>query len=81
MRLVVNRIQPKLLGSMKLTVDDMMDTAGLPLLGIIPEDPTVTLAATFNRPLLCYKPRCAAAKAGIRISKRILGIPVPVSIR
>ena len=80
-RLVVNRIQPKLLGSMKLTVDDMMDTAGLPLLGIIPEDPNVTLAATWGRPLLCYKPRCAAAKAGARIAKRILGIPVPVSIR
>ena len=80
-RLVVNRIQPKLLGSMKLTVDDMMDTAGLPLLGIIPEDENITLAATFNRPLLMYKPRSAAAKAGLRISKRILGIPVPVKVR
>ena len=80
-RLVVNRVQPKMFKAMDLTVDDMMDTAGLPLLGIIPEDPNVTLAATFNRPLLCYKPRCAAAKAGLRISKRILGIPVPVQVR
>ena len=80
-RLVVNRIQPKLFRSMQITVDDMMDTAGLPLLGILPEDPNVTLAATFNRPLLTYKPRSAAAQAGIRISKRILGLPVPVSIR
>jgi len=80
-RLVVNRIQPKLFKAMDVTVDDMMDTAGLPLLGIIPEDPNVTLAATFNRPLLCYKPRCAAAKAGTRIAKRILGMPVPVQVR
>ena len=80
-RLLANRIDPKLFRSMGITVDDMMDTAGLPLLGIIPEDPHVTLAATFNRPLLKYKPRCAAAKAGLRISKRILGLPVPVQVR
>ena len=80
-RLVVNRIQPKLFRSMHITVDDLMDASGLPLLGIIPEDPTVTLAATFNRPLLLYKPRRAASKAGLRISKRILGLPVPVQIR
>ena len=80
-RLVVNRIQPKLFRSMHITVDDLMDASGLPLLGIIPEDPSVTLAATFNRPLLLYKPRSAAAKAGLRISKRILGLPVPVQIR
>ena len=80
-RLLVNRIQPKLFRSMHITVDDLMDEAGLPLLGIIPEDPSVTLAATFNRPLLLYKPRSAAAKAGLRISKRILGLPVPVQIR
>jgi septum site-determining protein MinD len=80
-RLVVNRVQPKLFKAMDVTVDDMMDTAGLPLLGIIPEEPNVTLAATFNCPLLCYKPRCAAAKAGQRIAKRILGIPVPVQVR
>ena len=80
-RLVVNRIQKKLFKAMDLTVDDMMDTAGLPLLGIIPEDSNVTLAATFNRPLLKYKPRSSAAKAYSRISKRILGLPVPISIR
>ena len=80
-RLVVNRIQKKLFRAMDTTIDDMMDTAGLPLLGIIPEDPNVTLAATFNQPLLCYKPRTAAAKACIRISKRIQGLPEPIRVR
>ena len=80
-RMVVNRVQPKLFRAMDMTVDDMMDTAGLPLLGIIPEDPNVTLAPTWGRPLLCYKPRCVAARAGLRISRRILGIPVPVQVR
>ena len=80
-RLVVNRVNPKLVRAMDTTIDDVMDTAGLPLLGIVPEDKNVTLAAAFNRPLLKYNPRTAAAKACARIAKRILGQPVPISIR
>ena len=80
-RLVVNRVNPKLIRAMDTTIDDVMDTAGLPLLGIVSEDKNVTLAATFNQPLLQYKPRCAAAKACERIAKRITGLPVPISIR
>ena len=80
-RLVVNRIQKKLFKAMDITVDDMMDTAGLPLLGIIPEDPTVTLAAAFGSPLLIFNPRTPAAKACVRIANRILGLPEPISIR
>ena len=80
-RLVVNRVNPKLVRAMDTTIDDVMDTAGLPLLGIVPEDKNVTLAAAFNKPLLKYKPRTAAAKACVRIAKRILGLPVPISIR
>ena len=80
-RLVVNRVEPKLVRAMDTTIDDVMDTAGLPLLGIVPEDQNVTLAATFNQPLLKYKPRCAAAKACARIAKRITGQPEPISIR
>ena len=33
---------------MDVTVDDVMDKAGLPLLGIVPEDANVTLAAAFE---------------------------------
>ena len=36
--LVMNRIQPKLLKKLKATIDDAMDAAGLPLLGVLPED-------------------------------------------
>lgn len=80
-RLVVNRVEPALVRAMATTIDDVMDTAGLPLLGIVPEDKNVTLAATFNHPLLKYKPRSAAAKACARIARRITGQPVPISIR
>jgi septum site-determining protein MinD len=80
-RLIVNRIDLKLVRAMDTTVDDVMDTAGLPLLGIVPEDRDVTLAAAFNRPLLRFKPKSAAARACTRIAKRIQGQPEPISIR
>ena len=79
-RLVVNRIRRKLFQIMNITVDDVMDEAGLPLLGIVPEDTNVTLAAAFEEPLLRYTKRGAAA-ACKRIAKRIQGKPVPLSIR
>ncbi|MGN0999591.1 MAG: P-loop NTPase [Faecousia sp.] len=79
-RLIVNRVNPKLFDSMGITVDDVMDQAGLPLLGIVPDDPQVTLAAAFGKPLLVYT-RKGAAAACRRIAKRIQGLPVPVSIR
>jgi len=39
--LVVNRVRKKLLQSLHTTIDDAMDTAGLPLLGVIPEDENI----------------------------------------
>lgn len=80
-RLIVNRVSRRLIGAMKLTVDDVMDTAGLPLLGVLPEDPNMTLAAAAGRPLLLYRPRSAAATACRRIANRIKGLPEPIKIR
>lgn len=80
-RLIVNRVDKKMLGAVSLTVDDVMDTAGLPLAGIIPEDPKVTLAASFGYSLLRYAPRCPAAKACRRIANRLQGFHVPVTLR
>lgn len=76
-RLVVNRITPAMAKAMDLTVDDIMDRAGLPLLGIVPEDRSVVLAAAFSQPLLGYT-RKGAAAACKRIAKRILGLSVPI---
>lgn len=79
-RLVVNRVHPKMVTTMNLTIDDIMDRAGLPLLGIVPEDSNVTLAASFGIPLLEFGKRGAAA-ACRRIAKRIQGMPEPITIR
>lgn len=76
-RLIVNRISKKMAEAMNLTVDDVMDRAGLPLLGIVPEDPNVVLAAAFRQPLLGYT-RKGAAAACKRIAKRLQGYTVPI---
>ena len=78
-RLIVNRISPKMVKAMGLTVDDIMDRTGLPLAGIVPEDPEVVLAAAFETPLLKYT-RKGAAAACRRIAQRIQGRRVPVSL-
>ncbi len=80
-RLVVNRVDPRVVTAVKLTVDDIMDAAGLPLLGIVPEDPAVLLAASFGKPLIRYSRRSAAATACKRIALRIRGIPSPIEFR
>ncbi len=79
-RLVVNRVNEKMYHTVKITVDDVMDRAGLPLLGIVPEDANVVLAASFEKPLLHYTKKGAAA-ACRRIAKRLQGLSVAVPTR
>lgn len=78
-RLIVNRINKRFVSAVGLTVDDIMDHAGLPLLGIVPDDMKVPLAATEGKPLLLYSRRGAAA-ACRRIAKRMMGNSVPISL-
>lgn len=78
-RMIINRVQPKLFEAMNVTVDDIMDQSGLPLLGIVPEDQKVILSAAFRQPLLGYGKKGAAA-ACKRIAKRIRGLYVPVKL-
>ena len=77
----VNRVDKGYLTQCSQTVDDVMDTAGLPLTGVVLEDSNVTLAAAFEKPLLMYAPRCPAAKAFRKIARRLQGYPEPISLR
>ena len=56
-----------------------MDAAGLPLLGIVPEDKEVVLSAFYGEPLLKNARRGAAA-ACRRIAKRLQGQKIPVTL-
>jgi septum site-determining protein MinD len=78
--LVVNRVEPSLMRRLRTTIDDAMDTAGLPLLGVVPEDPTVSVAASEGVPVV-LKGAKPAARAYLNIAKRLLGRKVPVLTR
>lgn len=75
--LVMNRVQPKLIRKLRTSVDAAMDAAGLPLLGVVPEDKQVALAAGEGVPLVLYEPKGAAA-ACLNIAKRLMGEKVPL---
>ena len=75
--LVMNRIQPRLLRKLRTTIDDAMNAAGLPLIGVVPEDPQVILCANQGIPLTSRGHR-GAALACWNISQRLEGRQVPV---
>ncbi len=79
-RMILNRVNEKMISAMGITVDDIMDQSGLPLLGLVPEDENVPLAAAFRQPLLGYEKKGAAA-ACKRIAKRMQGKFVPVKLK
>lgn len=78
-RLIVNRVDRRMFREIGMTVDDVMDETGLPLIGIVPEDRNVPLAAALGKPLL-YATNRGAAAACRRIARRIDGKYVPVTI-
>lgn len=75
--LVMNRIQTKLLRKLRTTIDDAMNTAGLPLIGVVPEDPQVILCANTGQPLTVRGKR-GAALACWNIAQRLEGNRVPI---
>lgn len=76
-RLVVNRVSNRLFGRLGATVDDVMDQVGLPLLGIVPEDVQVTLAAAQGRALVLQSQK-GAAVACLHIARRLSDKKIPL---
>ena len=76
LHLAVNRVRNKMLRNMHATIDDAIDKAGLPLIGVIPEDDALPLAQNRGVPLL---PRSRGAAAAYRnIAGRLQGRRVPL---
>ena len=75
--LIMNRIQTRLLRRLRTTIDDAMNTAGLPLVGVVPEDPQVILCANLGKPLTTRGKR-GAALACWNIAQRLDGNKVPI---
>lgn len=77
LHLVMNRVEPGVIRKLHTSIDQAMDTAGLPLLGVVPEDRQVRLAAGAGRPLILYTYKGAVC-AYLNIAKRLLGERVPL---
>lgn len=75
--LVVNKMSKRLLRRLHTTIDDAMDTAGLPLLGIVPEDDHVPICAGLGQPVILNQRR-GAAIGYYNIARRLAGQHVPL---
>ena len=77
LRLLVNRVVPKNLKWLRTTIDDVIDTVGARLIGVIPEDATVFRALHDGIPLILYNKR-RAAHDFLDVARRITGEEVPL---
>ena len=77
LHLVVNRVRKKMLRQLHATIDDAIDQAGLPLLGVVPEDDALPLCLNRGLPVQLLPGRPAAA-AYRNIATRIRGGRVPL---
>lgn len=72
LHLVVNRVRRKMLRQLHATIDDAIDRAGLPLIGVVPEDDALPLSLNQGIPLPLTENQGAAA-AYRNIAKRLQG--------
>lgn len=77
LHLVVNRVRKKMLRNMHATIDDAIDKAGLPLIGVVPEDDALPLCLNQGVPLLLAGVQ-PAASAYRNIATRIQGGKAPL---
>jgi len=75
--LVINRLRPnKVLDGSMPDVDEIIDTAGIQLLGIIPEDEEVAVANANAKPL---PSACNAAICFDNLAQRFMGKTIPLA--
>ena len=75
--LIINRLRPnKVMDGSMPDVDEIIDTAGIQLLGILPEDEEVAVANANARPL---PSACNAAICFANIARRYMGQLVPLA--
>jgi septum site-determining protein MinD len=76
-KMIINRLRakPVLRGKMP-DIDELIDTAGLQLIGVIPEDEAVAVANAYGKPLPMESP---AARCFANIAARYLGEDIPLA--
>ena len=77
-RMVLNRVRPRLITQGRSgNIDDAMDEAGLPLLGLVPEDVDLISCGNSGKSILAVK-QGGAARAFRNIASRLEGERVPL---
>ena len=71
--LIVNRVKPFSLRPPELTVDDVMDQVGLPLMGLVSDDAAFPQALRRGLPVTLSAPNATASRDCVRIARRLLG--------
>ncbi|NLA87974.1 MAG: hypothetical protein GX847_11990 [Clostridiales bacterium] len=77
-RLIVNRVSPRNFYRIEATVDDIINTIGAKLLGLVEEDEAVFYSSHLEMPLILYENKKAALQF-LRIAQRIVGDRIPLS--
>ncbi len=78
-RLIINKVTKKAIGfSLVKDLDEIIDTVGVQLIGVIPEDYQLVVATGTGQPIPYGAPSLAAFDA---IAKRIRGEDVPLTIK
>lgn len=77
LRLLINRVKPGDMKRIKTTIDDLIDTVGVQLLGLIPEDKYIFHALHENTPLVLYRKRRSAYDF-LDAARRLTGEDVPL---
>ena len=76
-RLLVNRVRPRALRRMETTIDDMVNSVGAQLIGVVREDRHVSDAANREIPLVLFSQRGACTDF-LQTARRIAGESLPI---
>ncbi len=76
-RLLVNRVRPRAYRKVRRNIDEIIDTVGARLLGVIREDDRVAEAGNLEIPLMLYRARRVNRQFD-RVARRVAGEKVPL---
>ena len=79
-RLIINRVKARRMRRSGMTADDIIDTVGVRLLGVVREDSAVPVCANNETPLVLGTTGGAAGNY-LNIARRITGEEVPLAVR
>ena len=78
-RLIINKVNKRAIGSeLVKSLDEIIDTIGVQLIGVIPEDYELVIATGKGQPIPSTAPSLAAFDA---IAKRLKGENAPLTVK